>query len=147
MPTLGELIKGKPTLVVNVGESVLEVVEYMSKNNIGAVPVLDGDNLAGIFSERDLMIRCVSKRMDLSTTKIEHVMTKRVVVMEATDSYEDCLQIMKQESIRHIPVFDEEKQLIGVVSIRDLMQIDVEEKEQKIDILHSYIHFNPKGKP
>jgi CBS domain-containing protein len=51
---------------------------------------------------------------------------------------------MKQESIRHIPVCDGDK-LVGVISMRDIMQADVEEKEQKIDILHSYIHYNPKG--
>jgi CBS domain-containing protein len=146
MPTLGELVKNKPIHILTKGKTVFEVVEYMAQNNIGAIPILEGDKLAGIFSERDLMIRCVSKKLDLEKTKIEQVMTKRVIIMESSDSYEACLQIMKQESIRHIPVIDKDK-LIGVISIRDLMQVDMEEKEQKIEILHSYIHYNPKGKP
>jgi len=144
MPNLGEIVSGKTIRVVTSGMSLMDVVDYMAENKVGAVPVLHKDSLVGIFSERDLMIRCVAKRIDLESAKIEDVMTKRVIIMEASDSYEDCLKIMKQESIRHMPVIDGDK-LIGVVSIRDLLQVDTEEKEQKIDILHSYIHYNPKG--
>ncbi len=122
----------------------MEAAGYMAAHNIGAVPVLDGDQLVGIFSERDLLKRCVTKGIDISATKIQDVMTKRVVIMEGSDSYEDCLRIMKQESIRHVPVIDGDK-LIGVISMRDLMQVDMDEKEQKIDVLNSYIHYNPKG--
>lgn len=144
MQTLGELVKNRPILFASKGQSVMDAVQYMAKNNIGAVPVLDGDRLVGIFSERDLMIRCVAKEIDINNTKIEDVMSKYVIIMEAGDTYEECLVIMKQKSIRHMPVIEGDK-LLGVVSLRDLMQIDVEEKEQKIDILHSYIHYNPKG--
>jgi CBS domain-containing protein len=144
MPTLGEIIKDKQVLYVNKENSVEEAAEYMAKHNIGAVPVLEGDRLVGIFSERDLMKRCVTKKLDISTTKINDVMTERVIVMEATDSYEDCMKIMKQENIRHIPIIDGDK-LMGIISMRDLMQVDMDEKEQKIEILNSYIHYNPKG--
>lgn len=145
MKTLGELVRAKPTYVVERGKSVLEVVRYMALSKVGAVPVLDGDRLVGIFSERDLMTRCVAKGLDLEKTKIDDVMTRKVILMESNDTYEDCIRIMKQEGIRHIPVTEDDK-LIGVASMRDLMEADVEEKEQKIDILHSYIHYNPKGK-
>jgi CBS domain-containing protein len=144
MQTLGELVKNRPILFASKGQSVMDVVQFMAKNNIGAVPVLDGDRLVGIFSERDLMIRCVAKSIDINNTKIDDVMSTYVIIMEAGDTYEECMRIMKQKSIRHMPVIDGDK-LLGVVSLRDLMQIDVEEKEQKIDILHSYIHYNPKG--
>jgi CBS domain-containing protein len=144
MPTLGELVKMKPVLVTSTGKSVIEVAKFMALNNIGAVPVLEGDRLAGIFSERDLMVRCVAKNMNLHDTKVDDVMTREVIIMEAKDTYEECLVIMKKKSIRHVPVHEGDK-LLGVVSLRDLMELDVEEKEQKIDILHSYIHYNPKG--
>ena len=144
MRTLGELVRNQKMRYFNRGGTILEVVNYMSEHKIGAVPILDGDRLVGIFSERDLMVRCVAGRLDLEKTKIDDVMTKRVIIMEPGDSYEECLRIMKQEGIRHVPVCDRDK-LIGVVSMRDIMQADVEEKEQKIDILHSYIHYNPKG--
>lgn len=144
MRTLGDLVRTQEMRYVNKGLSVLEVVNYMSLHKVGAVPVLHGDRLIGIFSERDLMVRCVAGRLDIEKTKIEDIMTKRVILMEADDSYEDCLQIMKQEGIRHVPVRDGNK-LVGVVSMRDIMQAQVEEKEQNIEILHSYIHYNPKG--
>lgn len=145
MRTLGELVRKGTMRHAEKGQTILEVVNYMSKHKVGAVPVLEGDRLVGIFSERDLMVRCVAGRLDIEKTKVEEVMTKRVIVMESGDTYEECLQIMKQEGIRHIPVLEGDK-LIGMVSMRDIMQADVEEKEQKIDILHSYIHYNPKGK-
>ena len=145
MRTLRDLVHKQEMRYVNKGETVLEAVNYMSEHKIGAVPVLEGDRLVGIFSERDLMVRCVAGRLDIEKTKIDDVMTKRVIIMEAGDTYEECLRIMKQEGIRHVPVCDSDK-LVGVVSMRDIMQADVEEKEQKIDILHSYIHYNPKGK-
>jgi CBS domain-containing protein len=145
MRTLGELVRNQEMRYVRRGQTILEVVNYMSEHKVGAVPVLDGDRLVGIFSERDLMVRCVAGRLDLEKTKIDDVMTKRVIIMEAPDSCEECLQIMNQERVRHIPVREEDK-LIGMVSMRDIMQADAEEKEQKIEILHSYIHYNPKGK-
>ncbi len=144
MRTLGDLIQTQEMRYVNKGQTVLEAVNYMSEHKVGAVPVLDGDRLVGIFSERDLMVKCVAGRLDIEKTKIEEVMTLKVIIMKASDTYEECLWIMKQESIRHIPVCDGDK-LVGVISMRDIMQADVEEKEQKIDILHSYIHYNPKG--
>lgn len=144
MRTLGDLVRTQEMRYVNKGQSVLEVVNYMSQHKVGAVPVLHGDRLVGIFSERDLLVRCVGGRLDVEKTKIEDVMTKRVILMEADDSYEECLQIMKQEGIRHVPVRDGNK-LVGVISMRDIMQAQVEEKEQNIEILHSYIHYNPKG--
>jgi CBS domain-containing protein len=144
MSTLRELVQKRELRFVNKGQNILEVVNYMSEHKIGAVPVLQGDRLVGIFSERDLMVRCVVGKLDLEKTKIEEVMTPKVILMEAADNYEDCLSLMRQENIRHIPVRDGDK-LIGVISIRDLLQLEAEEKEQKIDILHSYIHYNPKG--
>src|SRR5437867_3649964 len=94
MKTLGELTRNRPMLIVNKGQSVQEVVNYMASNNIGAVPVLDGTRLVGIFSERDVMVRCTAKKLDLDGTKIEDVMTKKVILMEAHDTYEDCLKMI-----------------------------------------------------
>lgn len=141
MKTLRDLTGSKAVYFAKMGQSVFEVISAMAENNVGALPVLDKEGrLRGIFSERDLLARCVSKKMDLDNTKIDDVMTKGVIVMEAHDSYEDCLNIMRQESIRHMPVRDGEK-LVGVVSMRDLMQVDVEEKKQEIENLNSYIYY------
>jgi len=141
MKSLRDICSHKPIYYVNTGSSVLEAVNQMARNNVGAVPVLDdGGKLIGIFSERDLMIRCAAKRLDMEKTKIDEVMTRGVILMEAHDSYDDCLKIMQQEGIRHIPVREGDK-LIGVVSMRDLMQEDVEEKRQEIENLNTFIYY------
>ncbi|MEO8513021.1 MAG: CBS domain-containing protein [Ignavibacteria bacterium] len=141
MKSLRDICTNKPLHYVNTGMTVYEVVNEMSKNNIGAVPVLDeGGKLRGIFSERDLMIRCAAKKLNMESTIIDEVMTRGVILMEAHDSYNDCMKIMQQENIRHIPVRDGEK-LIGVISMRDLMTEDAEEKKQEIENLNSYIYY------
>ncbi len=141
MKSLRDICLHKPMYFVNTGTTVYEAVNEMARNNVGAVPVLDdGGKLRGIFSERDLMTRCAAKRLDMENTKIDDVMTKGVILMEAHDSYDDCLKIMQQEGIRHIPVREGEK-LIGVVSMRDLMQEDVEEKRQEIENLNTFIYY------
>jgi CBS domain-containing protein len=113
----------------------------MAKNNVGAVPILDkAGRLRGIFSERDLMTRCAFRKVDLDATKIDEVMTRGVIVMEAHDSIEDCMKIMKQEGIRHMPVRDGEN-LIGVISMRDLMQEEAEMQRQEIENLSTFIYY------
>ncbi|MBL8015973.1 MAG: CBS domain-containing protein [Ignavibacteria bacterium] len=141
MKSLRDICTNKSMFYVNTGMTVYEVVNEMAKNNVGAVPVLDdGGKLRGIFSERDLMIRCAAKKINMEVTPIDEVMTRGVILMEAHDSYNDCMKIMQQEGIRHMPVRDGEK-LIGVVSMRDLMQEDAEEKKQEIENLNSYIYY------
>lgn len=141
MKSLRDICSQKEMFYVNTGMTVYEVVDVMAKNNVGAVPVLDDSGkLRGIFSERDLMIRCAAKKINIEDTKIEDVMTRGVILMEAHDSYSDCMQIMQQENIRHMPVRDGEK-LIGMISMRDLMTEDAEEKKQEIENLNSFIYY------
>ncbi len=144
MKTLKELLGDRPLHFVKSGMSILEVAKFMGLHNIGAVPVLEQAEsltLKGIFSERDLLRRCIAKDMDLVNTKVDEAMTKKVIVIESHDNPDYCLQIMKQENIRHVPVI-EGKDLIGMISIRDLMLYDLTEKEEKIELLNSYIQYN-----
>jgi CBS domain-containing protein len=142
MANLKELIKKDRLHYVKTGMSVSDVAKFMDMHNVGAVPVLaDGNKLVGIFSERDLLRRCAAKGLDLNATIIDDVMTKGVILVEAHDTPEYCLQIMKQENIRHMPI-REGNDLIGILSIRDIMYHDMQEKEEKIEMLNSYIQFN-----
>lgn len=141
MKSLLDIVSGKEMFSAITDESVYEVVTRMAENNVGAVPVLDREGrMRGIFSERDVMKRCVAGKIDMNNTKLEDVMTKGVIIMESHDTYEDCLKIMRQENIRHIPVRAGEK-LIGMVSMRDLMQAEVEEKKEEIEQLNTYIYY------
>jgi len=142
MKNLKEYLTDIRLLFVKSGMSVFEVTKFMDLHNIGAVPILDKDSgLLGIFSERDLLRRCIVKEFDLHKTIIDDVMTKDVIVIDSTDTIEHALKIMKQESIRHLPIV-EENALIGLVSMRAMMLVDVKLKEEKIDILNTYIQYN-----
>lgn len=144
MKTLKELLGDRPLHFVRTGMKIIDVAKFMGLHNIGAVPVLEQTDklkLKGIFSERDLMRRCIAKEIDLFNTPVDDVMTKNVIVIESQDSPAYTLQIMKQENIRHVPVI-EGQDLIGMISMRDLMLYDMIEKEEKIEFLNSYIQFN-----
>lgn len=142
MASLKEILKDSRVHFVKSGMTVQDVVKFMDIHNVGAVPVLkDGNKLAGIFSERDLLRRCVAKDMNLKETIIDSVMTSKVIVIESHDTVEYALQIMKQENIRHIPVV-EGKDMVGILSIRDLMYYDMQAKEEKIEMLNNYIQYN-----
>lgn len=144
MKTIKELLEGRPLHFVRTGMSVFDVAKFMGLHNIGAVPVLEQSDkltLRGIFSERDLLRRCIAKEIDLHNTAVDEVMTKNVILIESHDSADYCIQIMKQENIRHVPII-ENQDLIGMISIRDLMVYDLTEKEEKIELLNSYIQYN-----
>jgi CBS domain-containing protein len=142
MKNLKEYLTDIRLLYVKSGMTVFEVTKFMDLHIIGAVPVLDKNSgLLGIFSERDLLRRCIVKELDLHKTMIDDVMTKGVIVIDSTDTIEHALKIMKQENIRHLPII-EEKSLVGVVSMRAMMLVDVKLKEEKIDILNTYIQYN-----
>jgi CBS domain-containing protein len=144
MKTLKDLLQDRPLHFVKSGMSILDVSKFMGLHNIGAVPVLEQSEkltLKGIFSERDLLRRCIAKDLDLVNTKIDEVMTKNVILLESHDTPEYTLQIMKQENIRHVPVRNGQD-LIGMISIRDLMLYDNILKEEKIEMLNSYIQYS-----
>lgn len=144
MKTLKELLGDRPLHFVKMGMKIIEVAKFMGLHNIGAVPVLEQSDkltLKGIFSERDLLRRCIAKEIDLFNTPVDDVMTEKVIVVESKDTPEYCIQIMKQENIRHMPVI-ENNDLIGIISIRDLLLYDMNLKEEKIELLNSYIQYN-----
>lgn len=144
MKTLKDLLRDRPLHFVKTGMSIIDVAKFMGLHNIGAVPVLEQSDLLtlkGIFSERDLLRRCIAKEINLFDTPVDAVMTKKVIVVESHDTPEYTMQIMKQENIRHVPVI-KDKDLIGMISIRDLMNYDITMKDEKIELLNSYIQFN-----
>jgi CBS domain-containing protein len=145
MRTIGGLVSGRDTFNVRADQTVREVARYMTERRVGAVAVLDGTRLAGIVSERDIMGRVVAKNLDPDRTPVSEVMTRDLVVAHAADSHEDGLRKMKQAGCRHLPVVEKDE-LVGMVSQRDLLQIDLSEKDEEIRWLNAYIHFIPPVK-
>jgi CBS domain-containing protein len=145
MKTIGAVVAGREVFHVTVDQSVREVARYMTERRVGAVAVLDGSRLSGILSERDIMSRVVARGLDPDRTLAREVMTKDLAVSGAGDTYEDGVRKMKQVGCRHLPVVDADK-LVGMVSLRDLLQVDLSEKDEEIRWLNAYIHFIPPGR-
>jgi CBS domain-containing protein len=142
MNTVGNIVKNREVFTLQRGQNVLEAVKFMVEKGIGAVAVLNGDRLAGIFSERDLMKRVVAKGLDPQNLKIEQVMTSNLVTAHPDESYESCLAKMQSHSIRHLVIASGD-QLVGVISLRDLMMIDIKEKSAAIEMMNAYLHYVP----
>ncbi len=138
-----ELVKNQDTYRANGNQTVLEVAQAMVTRNIGAVPVLREDVLIGIFSERDLMKRVVAERRDPGATRVEEVMTADPLTVSPQESVETCLLLMRRHGFRHLPVC-EAKQLRGVISLRDLLLHDLDEKDDEVRMMRAYIHSTPE---
>jgi len=138
------VVSGRETYFVGANETVREVASYMSERRIGAVAVLEGQRVAGIVSERDIMSKVVAKGLDPAKTKVSEVMSRELLVASPEDSYEDAARKMRQAGIRHLPVV-EAGRLLGMISQRDLLQVDLSAKDEEIRWLNAYIHFIPPG--
>ncbi len=135
----------RPPVVVEPGTSVLSAVELMSKNRVGAVGVVEDDKLIGIFTERDLMERVVMKVRPPATTRVGEVMTSPVTSVRADDDPERALETMIDRHIRHLPVTDESNRILGVLSIRNLLQDQLERARREADSLEAFISADGSG--
>ena len=142
MKTIGQIVKEGPLHFVHKEQTVLAAAQLMTEKHIGAVPVLEDDQLVGIFTERDLMMRVVAAGKTPSAVTVGEVMTCDLVVGEADESYQDALRKMQHHGCRHLPVVSGE-QLVGIVSLRDLLALDRDVKEEEIQLLDAYIHYIP----
>jgi len=139
-----DIASDHPTFTVPMGRTVREVVNYMTERGVGAMPIIDGDRVAGIFTERDLMTRVVAAGRDPDRTRVEEVMTTGLVLAEAGEPYLVSLSKMQKAGCRHLPVV-KDGALVGMVSLRDLLQVEVEEKEEEVKMITSYMYSLPTG--
>jgi len=138
MERIQDLVKNRDVYFVDAGNSVLDTAKYMAERNIGAVAVLRGDDLVGIFSERDLMKRVVAAGRDLRSTTVEDVMTADPLVVSPQAYINECMRMMKENSFRHLPIC-EGRRLKGLLSLRDLLLHDLGEKDGEIQTMRAYI--------
>jgi CBS domain-containing protein len=139
MRTIRHIIEGRPIHSVTVGRTVRGVVQDLADKQVGAVPVVDGERLAGIFSERDLITRVLARGLDLDRTRVEQVMTVELITARPDEEYGECLRMMQAAKCRHLPVVDQGR-LIGFLSIRDLLVAAVDDKQLEVKQLSAYIH-------
>jgi CBS domain-containing protein len=142
MKSIRSIVASRETVTVDSMTSVLDAARVMSARHIGAVPVVDGERLVGIFTERDVMARIVAEARDPRATPIAAVMSTTLVVTEINETFEACLARMQQARVRHIIVLDSGR-LAGIVSLRDLMAADLDDKEEAITLLNAYVHYIP----
>ncbi|MBV9481039.1 MAG: CBS domain-containing protein [Acidobacteria bacterium] len=138
-----DLVKEQDTYRAEVSQSVLELVQAMVDRNIGAVPVLREGELVGIFSERDLMRRVVAGGLNPAATRVAEVMTADPLTVDPNEDLETCMVLMRRHGFRHLPIC-EGKLLKGLVSLRDIMLHDLNEKEHDIRMMRAYIQATPE---
>jgi CBS domain-containing protein len=127
---------------VSSNKTVLDALRLMAEKNIGAVLVIDEGALTGIFSERDYARKVILKDRHSDDTLIADVMTANVITIGPDQSIEECMQIMSDKHIRHLPVMDQ-KELIGIISINDVVSAIIVDQKTRIDSLESYISGSP----
>jgi CBS domain-containing protein len=138
-----DLISAQQTHRADASQTVLEVAQAMVERNIGAVPILRDGLLVGIFSERDLMRRVVAEGRDSRTTRVEQVMTEDPLTVCPAESLETCMLLMRRHGFRHLLVC-EGKELRGIVSLRDILLHDLNEKDHEVRMMRAYIQASPE---
>ncbi len=108
MKNVAELLKSKPSRMVSVkpGDSVLDAIKLMASENIGAAIVMSGEQLVGIFSERDYARKVILKGRSSETTRVEEIMTANVICVSPRAKSRDCMTLMSEKNIRHLPVVE-----------------------------------------
>lgn len=142
MKKIGDIVRDREIYFLREEQTVREAARYMTERRVGAAAVVGGTRLVGILSERDIMGRVVAPERDADKTLVRDVMTRDLVVATVAETHEDGLRKMKQAGCRHLPVVDGER-LVGMVAQRDLMQVDLSEKDEEIRWLNAYIHLVP----
>jgi len=122
--------------------SVYETACAMAERHIGAMAVVDGERLVGIFSERDLMTRVVVPGRNPHDVRVADVMTRGVVTASLGDTRDTAIDKMKKAGCRHLPVLTEGR-VIGMISMRDLLRDEIEEQEEEIRHLRAYLYQQP----
>ena len=141
MKTVAQLLKLKPTGIVAVAPdaTVLDAVKLLAEKNVGAVLVMDGHRLVGMFSERDYARKVALKGKSSAQTPVSEIMTRQVVFVTPTHTNEQCMALMTEKRIRHLPVVADD-QVVGLLSIGDLVKDIISEQQFIISQLESYIH-------
>jgi CBS domain-containing protein len=142
MKQIAELIENQTLMVVEPGFTVRNAAERMAEWNIGAVAVVNDGVLAGVFSERDIMSRVVACGLSPEDTTVGVVMSRDLVVADPRDNVDAALVKMHSIRARHLPVVSEGK-LVGMISIRDLLECDDDQQRQKASFLRELVTYSP----
>lgn len=140
MITVKQLLdqKGNEVWSISPEDSVFDALKLMAEKDIGALVVLKNEKMVGILSERDYARKVILKGKSSMDTPVDTIMTDKVIYVEPEQSLESCMAIMTDKHIRHLPVYDEDE-LIGLISIGDVVKAVISQKEFVIEQLEKYI--------
>lgn len=130
--------KGRDIISIVEDASVLEAITIMAERSIGSLPVMDGDELRGIVTERDYARKVIVKGRSSKSTQVKQIMTSDVCTASIDQTVNDCMSVMSERRIRHLPVVDDGK-VVGLISIGDLVQAIISDQQEEIQQLEQYI--------
>ena len=134
-----KLNKNKQIWTISKDQSVRQALILMSEKNIGAIIIVDNNDFPiGIFSERDYARKIILKGKSSKDTLLDEAMTKELITVTRDYKIDKCMEIMNEKKIRHLPVL-ENKKIVGIISIRDVLKIMIEEQKELIDHLQKFI--------
>lgn len=141
MLTVNQLLhnKGFEVLTIDANATVFQALEIMAEHSIGSLIVMDNEKVVGLFSERDYARSIALKGRTSKETKVNEAMTSHVAAVTPEQNIEECMAIMTDKRVRHLPVMKEGK-LVGIISIGDLVKSIIEEQQFTIEQLVSYIN-------
>jgi CBS domain-containing protein len=143
--TISEILSNKGSSVYSIApdEMVFEAIQLMSDKNVGALLVVDKGRLVGIISERDYTRKVALKGKSSKQTKVREILSQQVVRVTPSHSIEDCMRLMTEHRIRHLPVVNEEDEVVGIISIGDLVNWIISAQTSTIFQLQTYISGYP----
>ena len=134
-----KLNKNRQIWTISKDQSVMQALILMSEKNIGAIVIVDNNDFPiGIFSERDYARKIVLKGKSSKDTLLDEVMTKELITVTRDYKIDQCMEIMNEKRIRHLPVL-ENKKIVGIISIGDVLKIMIKEQKELIDHLQKFI--------
>lgn len=132
--------KGRDIITIAPGATVFEAIQLMDSKNIGSLLVLNAHGkIAGIFAERDCFRKVVLAGKSSHDVQVKAVMTKKVIYVSPETTVDECMALMTQKRIRHMPVLDNEQKVVGIISIGDLVKFVASEQDAMIRNLEKYI--------
>jgi CBS domain-containing protein len=140
MKTVHQLLESKGGMVISIAssETVIDALRVMAQREIGAVLVVDNNRLVGIMSERDYARKVILRGRSSQDTTVREIMTERVIYVRPEQTVPECMALMTEKRIRHLPVLDGDR-LVGVLSLGDLVKETISEQQFIIQQLENYI--------
>ena len=130
--------KGQQIVTIVPGASVFDAIKLMADETVGSLIVMDGEELLGIVTERDYARKVILKGRSSDNCKVSEIMSTDVMTASSSQTVNECMEIMTERSIRHLPVVDDDR-VVGMISMRDLVQAIISDQQEEIEQLEHYI--------